>query len=125
MTEPTHADSSAVAAPGATATSPIPPTPAQRRRLALVPAGHPGRATRKPVGTPAGHPPGAATVGLQVADARHHLHVLGLTGTGKSTWLARHALAEATAGRGMVLIDCQGDLARHVLIRLPAPAAGR
>ena len=60
-----------------------------------------------------------------MADARHHLHVLGLTGTGKSTWLAGHALAEAAAGRGMVLIDCQGDLARHVITRLPAPAAGR
>ena len=110
---------------GATAAAPIPPAPAERRRLALVPAGHPARATRKPLGTPAGHPPGAATVGLAVADARHHLHVLGLTGTGKSTWLAGHALAEAAAGRGMVLIDCQGDLARHVLTRLPAPAAGR
>ena len=64
-------------------------------------------------------------VGLGVADARHHLHVLGLTGTGKSTWLAGHALAEAAAGRGVVLLDCQGDLARHVIARLPAQAAGR
>jgi hypothetical protein len=58
------------------------------------------------------------------ADARHHLHVLGLTGTGKSTWLAGHALVEAAAGRGIVLIDCQGELARHVITRLPTEAEG-
>ena len=100
---------------------------AGRRGLVLVPAGHPIRATRKPLGVPAGQPPNssAGTVGLAVADARQHLHVLGLTGTGKSTWLAGHALAEAAAGRGVVLLDCQGDLARHVIARLPADAAGR
>jgi hypothetical protein len=122
MIEPTRAGSSGVPARDAAAAA---PAAADRRGLALVPAGHPARATRKPLGTPVGHPPGEGTVGLAVADARHHLHVLGLTGTGKSTWLAGHALAEATAGRGMVLIDCQGDLARHVITRLPTPTAGR
>jgi hypothetical protein len=62
---------------------------------------------------------------LRVADARHHVHVQGVTGAGKSTWLAGHVLAEAQAGRGVVLLDCQGDLARNVLDRLPAAVGDR
>jgi hypothetical protein len=64
-------------------------------------------------------------IGLRVADARHHVHVQGVTGAGKSTWLAGHVLAEARAGRGVVLLDCQGDLARNVLDRLPASVGDR
>jgi type IV secretory pathway TraG/TraD family ATPase VirD4 len=64
-------------------------------------------------------------IALRVADARHHIHVQGVTGVGKSTWLANHVLAEAHAGRGVVLLDCQGDLALHVLDRLPASAGDR
>lgn len=85
----------------------------------------PGRGRPKPLGRPVGAPPGAPLVGLAVPDARHHVHVVGVTGSGKSTWLAGHTLAEAGAGRGVVLLDCQGDLARHVLDRLPAQSAQR
>lgn len=85
----------------------------------------PRRVTPKPLGIPVGAGPGAPLVGLTVADARHHLHVVGVTGSGKSTWLAGATLAEAAAGRGVVLLDCQGDLARHVLARLPADCADR
>jgi hypothetical protein len=125
MSNPTNPDTARPAPARTRAPHTDPPANPGRRGLALVPAGHPGRATRKPLGTPAGQPPGSAMVGLGVADARHHLHVLGLTGSGKSTWLAGQALAEAAAGRGVVLLDCQGDLARHVIARLPAHAAGR
>jgi TraM recognition site of TraD and TraG len=125
MSNPTYPDPARPAPARTRAPRTDPPANPGRRGLALVPAGHPGRATRKPLGTPAGQPPGSAMVGLGVADARHHLHVLGLTGSGKSTWLAGQALAEAAAGRGVVLLDCQGDLARHVIARLPAQAAGR
>ncbi|MGP3769737.1 type IV secretory system conjugative DNA transfer family protein [Streptomyces sp. SDT5-1] len=58
-------------------------------------------------------------VGLWVPDARHHLHVLGATGAGKSELLARMALADAGAGRGLVVIDPKGDLVNDVLARLP------
>lgn len=74
---------------------------------------------------------GAATtgvselVGVSVADARHHLHVQGVTGVGKSTWLAHHVLGEAEAGRGVVLLDPQGDLAANVIDRLPADCGDR
>ncbi|MFD3596407.1 type IV secretory system conjugative DNA transfer family protein [Nocardia sp. NPDC058640] len=59
-------------------------------------------------------------VALHVADARHHLHVLGATGTGKSTLLAQLILDDAEAGRGVVVIDPKGDLVADVLDRLPA-----
>ncbi|WP_306358323.1 MULTISPECIES: helicase HerA domain-containing protein [unclassified Nocardia] len=58
-------------------------------------------------------------VALTVADARHHTHVLGATGVGKSTLLAQWILADADAGRGVVVIDPKGDLVTDVLARLP------
>lgn len=67
----------------------------------------------------------AELIGLSVPDARHHLHVQGVTGVGKSTWLAHHVLGEAEAGRGVVLLDPQGDLATSVLERLPAECGDR
>ncbi|WP_253840350.1 helicase HerA domain-containing protein [Actinokineospora globicatena] len=77
----------------------------------------------KPLGiTDTGHP---RPVALRVADARHHLHVLGATGSGKSTLLGNMILADAEAGRGIVLIDPKGDLVTDVLSRLPRSAADR
>nr|WP_229686867.1 type IV secretion system DNA-binding domain-containing protein [Longimycelium tulufanense] len=77
----------------------------------------------RPVGvSDTGH---ARPVGLQVSDARHHLHVLGATGSGKSTILARMILADAEHGRGAVVIDPKGDLITDVLQRLPEHAADK
>lgn len=92
-------------------------------RLRLAPAEHPARRTPKSLGIANDGPPDQ--IGLRVADARHHIHVQGVTGVGKSTWLANHVLGEADTGRGVVLLDCQGDLARHVLDRLPLSAGDR
>lgn len=64
-------------------------------------------------------------VGLRVADARHHLHVLGATGVGKSTLLAQMLLDDITRHRGVVLIDPKGDLVTDLLERMPAEAADR
>jgi hypothetical protein len=77
-------------------------------------------------------PPGAATEGkplgvdrdgrgvfLAVPDARHHVHLLGPTGVGKSTLVAQLALADLTAGRGSVVIDPAGDLIDDLLARIP------
>ncbi|MDX3663670.1 type IV secretion system DNA-binding domain-containing protein [Streptomyces sp. ID05-26A] len=64
-------------------------------------------------------------VALRVPDARHHLHVIGATGSGKSTLLANMILADAEAGRGIVLIDPKGDLVTDVLSRLPKSAGDR
>lgn len=62
-------------------------------------------------------------VAVAVADARHHLHVLGATGVGKSTLIANLVLADTHAGRGAVVIDPKGDLVTDLLPRLPAHLA--
>jgi energy-coupling factor transporter ATP-binding protein EcfA2 len=64
-------------------------------------------------------------VALGVVSGRQHTHVLGATGSGKSTLLANLALADAAAGRGVVVIDPKGDLIDDVLARLPEPALSR
>lgn len=64
-------------------------------------------------------------VALPVADGRHHTHVLGGTGVGKSTLLANLVLADAPAGRGALVIDPKGDLITDILNRLPARAIGK
>jgi len=93
------------------------------RALAPPPTVPTRGAAIKPLGmTDAGHP---RPVGLHVSDARHHLHVLGSTGAGKSSLLAHLVLDDAHARRGCVLIDPKGDLVTDVLHRLPARDAAR
>jgi hypothetical protein len=64
-------------------------------------------------------------VAVSVEDARHHLHVIGETGTGKSTLLANLVLQDVAAGRSTVVIDPKGDLVQAILERLPPGAAER
>ena len=64
-------------------------------------------------------------VALGVADARQHLHVLGATGSGKSTLITNLVLADVAAGRGAVVCDPKGDLITDILDRLPECAIGR
>ncbi len=52
-------------------------------------------------------------------DRRQHLHVIGPTGTGKSTLMCRLALADIKRGHGTIVIDPRGDLVDDVLDRLP------
>ncbi|WP_280382725.1 type IV secretory system conjugative DNA transfer family protein [Nocardia wallacei] len=84
-----------------------------------------------PIGGPGTKPLGVADatrgrrVAMRVADARHHVHVLGPTGCGKSTLLAHMALADSDAGRGLVLIDPKGDLVTDILKRLPRHCVGK
>jgi hypothetical protein len=58
-------------------------------------------------------------VAIAPEDTRHHLHVVGETGTGKSTLLANLVLQDAEAGRAAVVIDPKGDLVEAILERLP------
>ena len=58
-------------------------------------------------------------VGLSIEDARHHLHVIGPTGTGKSTLLGNLIVQDIAAGRGVVVIEPKGDLVADVLARIP------
>jgi hypothetical protein len=95
-----------------------------RRGLVLTPRDDPRRSSPKVLGR-ANAGPTRGLVVLDPADARYHMHGIGRTGVGKSTFLANLVIGEAEAGRGVLLIDCQGDLSRHVLDRLPVDCADR
>ena len=60
-----------------------------------------------------------APVSLSVEDRRRHLHVIGKTGTGKSTFLLSLLLQDLAAGRGFALLDPHGDLAQAVIDAVP------
>jgi hypothetical protein len=64
-------------------------------------------------------------VGLAVADARHHLHVMGATGSGKSTLMTQLVLDDVHAGRGAIVVDPKGDMIVDILARLPKAVAER
>ena len=61
----------------------------------------------------------ATPIGLSTADSRHHLHLLGSTGTGKTTALLNLATQDINAGRGVGVLDPKGDLVRGILARIP------
>lgn len=58
---------------------------------------------------------------ISSADARHHIHVLGPTGVGKSTLLLNLAIDDIEAGRGVAVVDPKGDLVSALLERIPRP----
>ena len=70
---------------------------------------------------------GTATAGLTLnaevtlgqEDRRRHLHVIGKTGTGKSTLLLSLMLQDLEAGRGFALLDPHGDLADALIDAVP------
>ncbi|WP_433476538.1 helicase HerA domain-containing protein [Spirillospora sp. CA-142024] len=101
-----------LAAPGVTRAGarPVAPSPA-------IPVSGPG--IRILGDSDAGAP---RPVGVTVAGARQHLHVLGQTGVGKSTFLANLILSDAAAGRGALVIDPKGDLVADIMQRLPERA---
>ncbi|MGH2703738.1 MAG: type IV secretory system conjugative DNA transfer family protein [Actinomycetota bacterium] len=91
-------------------------------RTVAAPRGLPK--TGRPLGR-SDHPGHVRPVALSVDDGRHHIHLMGETGTGKSTLIARMALADAEAGRAAVVIDPKGDLVASILDRLPKGAPTR
>lgn len=65
--------------------------------------------------------PGTDTsLALPATAALHHLHVIGPTGTGKSTLLTNLICQDMADGRAVVVVDPQGDLVTDVLERVPA-----
>jgi hypothetical protein len=68
----------------------------------------------------ASHPAQAGALAmLRPLDAARHVHLLGPTGSGKSTVLTHLIVSDLTAGRTVVAIDPRGDLVDDVLARLP------
>jgi hypothetical protein len=56
-------------------------------------------------------------------DAEHrvrHMHVIGASGTGKSTFLQNLILQDLHAGQGIAVLDPHGDLIDSILQRVPA-----
>lgn len=54
-------------------------------------------------------------VGIKQPDRMFHMHVIGKTGTGKTSLLETLIRQDIDAGRGAALIDPHGDLAQRVL----------
>jgi len=53
-----------------------------------------------------------------------HCHVVGASGTGKSTLLVRMILEDIRAGRGVAVVDPHGDLVDAVVARMPREREG-
>lgn len=60
-----------------------------------------------------------ARVAIPIRDAAFHTHLMGPTGSGKSTVMLGLIEADIRAGRGVVVLDPKGDLATDVLARIP------
>src|SRR5579871_3411405 len=58
--------------------------------------------------------------GIKQDDRLAHMHVIGKTGTGKTTLLETLFRQDVEAGRGCALLDPHGDLARRVAEHVPA-----
>jgi hypothetical protein len=95
---------------------PLPGLPASHPRQLPPGAGTTG--TERVVAT-ATAPGVDASLALPAAAALHHLHILGPTGTGKSTLLIKLIWQDVQAGRAVVVVDPQGDLVTDVLERIP------
>ncbi|MEV7757845.1 hypothetical protein AB0O16_07545 [Microbacterium sp. NPDC089180] len=63
-------------------------------------------------------------VGIAIADAVRHSHVMGPNGVGKSTVLLNLIAADVAANRSVVVIDAKRDLAMDVLTVIPEHRAG-
>ncbi|AUM20237.1 type IV secretory system conjugative DNA transfer family protein [Rhodococcus ruber] len=64
-------------------------------------------------------------VRLRPAEQLRHVHVLGRTGTGKSSLLAGAAYSIAQEGAGMLVLDPHGHLIDRILAELPNDAIDR
>jgi Type IV secretory system Conjugative DNA transfer len=65
--------------------------------------------------------PGMAgrVLALSADDRLRHAHLIGPTGTGKSTLLARMALQDIASGYSVVVVDPKGDLVSDIAARVP------
>ena len=54
-----------------------------------------------------------------IEDRLKHTHIIGATGTGKSTLIANLILQDIEAGMGIILFDPHGDLVDDIIARVP------
>jgi len=62
-------------------------------------------------------------VGIQTADARQHIYIIGKTGSGKTTLLRNMIFQHLYLGHGVALLDPHGDLAEELLDHFPPSRA--
>ncbi|MFI8774622.1 type IV secretory system conjugative DNA transfer family protein [Gordonia sp. NPDC062954] len=67
----------------------------------------------------------AVGVNLSADELLRHIHVVGATGTGKSTMLASMVHQIAHSGHGALVLDPHGTLVDRIVEQLPADAAAR
>lgn len=65
------------------------------------------------------HNGGVQTVSLSAAQRVRHMHLIGATGTGKSTFLLNLIMQDIERGEGVAVLDPHGDLIDQLLARLP------
>jgi hypothetical protein len=65
------------------------------------------------------HNGNTSPVTISIVDRLKHTHIIGATGTGKSTLIAQLIAQDATAGIGLALFDPHGDLIDDVIAQLP------
>jgi len=58
--------------------------------------------------------------GIKQKDRRHHIYVIGKTGTGKSTLIANMAIDDIKKKHGIAVIDPHGDLSEILLDYIPS-----
>jgi len=58
-------------------------------------------------------------IGIEDTDRLFHTHVIGKTGTGKSTLLQNFMAQDLQRGHGFAVLDPHGDMAEEVLDRVP------
>ncbi|AQW48261.1 type IV secretory system conjugative DNA transfer family protein [Streptomyces violaceusniger] len=109
---PLDSDAPGLRRAGARSVLPPPTVPEPVPGAGVKPLGRSDTGARRPVG-------------LAVADARHHVHLMGATGSGKSTLVAHLVLDDVRHHRGAIVIDPKGDLVTDLLHRLPDTCADR
>lgn len=62
--------------------------------------------------------------GIRRADRRTHVYIVGKTGTGKSTLIAKLCRQDLQRGEGLALLDPHGDLVQAVLGMVPPERQG-
>lgn len=67
---------------------------------------------------------GNTGVGFRVSDARHHLYVMGKTGSGKTVLLRNLILQLLVHGHGIGVLDPHGDMVESLLDVIPKERSG-
>ena len=62
---------------------------------------------------------GKTRLSISPRDSLEHTHIIGPTGSGKSTVMLNLILADIKAGRGVLVIDPKNDLVNDILARMP------